>query len=73
MSDVRVREAFAAVETLPEKIFWISDLLCDQKTCAVVIDDTYQYRDTDHLNPTGARKFSQQFVEILLGNPLASR
>jgi peptidoglycan/LPS O-acetylase OafA/YrhL len=69
----RVREVFATVKNLPAEIFWISDLLCGQETCAVAIDGTYLYRDTDHLNPTGARKFRQQFAEILRNNSSTTR
>jgi peptidoglycan/LPS O-acetylase OafA/YrhL len=69
----RVREAFASIEDLPVKIFWISDFLCGHETCTLAIDGTYLYRDTDHLNPSGALKFSKQFEEILMANAIARR
>lgn len=46
-------------------------LPCAQETCAVAMDDTYLYRDTDQLSPNGVKKISRQVERILSANKLA--
>jgi peptidoglycan/LPS O-acetylase OafA/YrhL len=41
-----------------------TDTLCDDRLCSLFLNDTFLYRDDDHLNPTGAKQFARQFAKI---------
>jgi peptidoglycan/LPS O-acetylase OafA/YrhL len=38
--------------------FLPTDVLCDEKSCSVFLNDVFLYRDNDHLNRLGSRQFA---------------
>ena len=45
------------------------DAMCDDKQCAIVLNDTIIYRNSDHLNTSGAAMMAEKYLS-LYGNPL---
>jgi SGNH domain (fused to AT3 domains) len=57
-----------ARDTPDTSVVFLDELICGPKKCRPWLNDTYLYRDDDHLNPSGARILFQS----LLGTKLAS-
>lgn len=47
----------------------LNDAMCNDNTCELQIDNTIIYRNTDHINTSGAKLMGERYLE-LKGNPL---
>lgn len=56
-----------AETTLGAKVIYLSDALCDAKSCKTIIDGVPIYRDPGHLSTTGSVKLYQKMPNILAG------
>lgn len=56
-----------AETTLGAKVIYLSDALCDAKSCKTIIDGVPIYRDKGHLSTTGSVKLYQKMPNILAG------
>lgn len=56
-----------AETTLGAKVIYLSDALCDAKSCKTIIDGVPIYRDPGHLSTTGSVKLYQKMPNILSG------
>jgi peptidoglycan/LPS O-acetylase OafA/YrhL len=53
--------------SLGAKVIYLSDALCDAKSCKTIIDGVPIYRDPGHLSNTGSVKLYQKMPNILAG------
>ncbi len=51
------------------KIIDLNDAICKNNSCKLMINNTIVYRNTDHLNTSGARLIGENYLK-LKGNPL---
>lgn len=56
-----------AETSLGAKVIYLSDALCDAKSCKTIIDGVPIYRDPGHLSNTGSVKLYQKMPNILAG------
>jgi len=56
-----------AETSLGAKVIYLSDALCDAKSCKTIIDGVPIYRDPGHLSTTGSVKLYQKMPNILAG------
>ena len=45
------------------------DTMCDKQQCSIVLNDTIVYRNSDHLNTSGAAMMAEKYL-LEFGNPL---
>ena len=59
----------AAAEAADAKLLSINELLCDDSTCPVVVDDVVVFRDNHHLTATYMERLAEPIGNLLEGRP----
>ncbi|MNJ75924.1 hypothetical protein D3C81_1586920 [compost metagenome] len=56
-----------AEHSLGAKVVYLSDFLCDEKSCKTFMDGVPIYRDSGHLSTVGSIKLYEKIPNILAG------